>query len=207
MGGRGPLDTDNAHTHVVLRDKDDTGKDLIIARDNIAEGMRHRARELATEQLPCTWAVHANAGATLRAMGERGDIIGTLQRAMGGRQRDLAVFESGEQACPVIGRVDAKGLADELYDKGYLVIDGADGKAHYVALPPRTDLEQFPAGAVVVKGAAEVRAADKTIASLAAEGLYRTDQHLAPGVRHFAPLLDHFPGVRVLRIKDLRVNF
>ena len=29
--------------------KDDTGKDLIISRDYIAEGMRHRAAELATE--------------------------------------------------------------------------------------------------------------------------------------------------------------
>ena len=43
--------TDNPHTHVVLRGKDDTGKDLIISRDCIAEGMRHRAPELATEWL------------------------------------------------------------------------------------------------------------------------------------------------------------
>ena len=43
--------TDNPHTHVVLRGKDDTGKDLIISRDYIAEGMRHRAAELATEWL------------------------------------------------------------------------------------------------------------------------------------------------------------
>ena len=43
--------TDNPHTHVVLRGKDDTGKDLVISRDYIAEGMRHRAAELATEWL------------------------------------------------------------------------------------------------------------------------------------------------------------
>ncbi len=34
---------DNPHTHVVLRGTNDTGKDLIISRDYIAEGMRHRA--------------------------------------------------------------------------------------------------------------------------------------------------------------------
>jgi type IV secretory pathway VirD2 relaxase len=45
-------------------------------------------------------------------------------------------------------RVVAKGLADELYDKGYLIVDSTDGKAHYVALPPRTELEQYPRGAV-----------------------------------------------------------
>ena len=43
--------TDNPHTHIVLRGKDDTGKDLIISRDYISQGMRERASELATEWL------------------------------------------------------------------------------------------------------------------------------------------------------------
>jgi len=43
--------TDNPHTHVVLRGKDDTGKDLIISQDYITRGMRERAAELATEWL------------------------------------------------------------------------------------------------------------------------------------------------------------
>lgn len=242
--------TDNPHTHVVLRGKDDTGKDLIISRDYIAEGMRHRASELATEwlgprteleiqqvmqreveqerwtgldrtlqreaveglllpetlaeprlqrqrqlligrlqhlqrmglateQQPGTWAIHADAEPTLRAMGERGDIVRAMQRAMGGTPCELEMFEPGERARLVIGRVAAKGLADELYDKGYLVIDGIDGKAHYVALPAKTELEQYPVGAVVeVRGVGDVRAADRAIAVLASDGLYRTDQHL-----------------------------
>ncbi|HBO1345074.1 relaxase/mobilization nuclease domain-containing protein [Pseudomonas aeruginosa] len=247
--------TDNPHTHVVLRGKDDTGKDLIVSQDYITRGMRERAMELATEWLgprteleiqrtlareveqerwtsldrtlqreavdglvhtkrfaeprlqrqrlllvgrlqhlqrmglatetaPGTWAVHAEAESTLRAMGERGDIIRTMQRAMGGRQRELAVFQPGQEdggnGRIIVGRVVGKGLADELYDRGYLVIDGVDGKAHYVALPPRTELEQYPAGAIVeVKGSTEVRAADKNIAALASDGLYRADHHLA----------------------------
>ena len=247
--------TDNPHTHVVLRGKDDTGKDLIVSQDYITRGMRERAMELATEWLgprteleihralareveqerwtsldrtlqreavdglvhterlaeprlqrrrlllvgrlqhlqrmglatetaPGTWAVHAEAESTLRAMAERGDIIRTMQRAMGGRQRELAVFqpgqEDGENGHSIVGRVVGKGLADELYDRGYLVIDGVDGKAHYVAMPPRTELEQYPAGAIVeVKGSTEVRAADKNIAALASGGLYRADHHLA----------------------------
>jgi len=135
---------------------------------------------LATEQQPGVWAVHAEAEPTLRAMGERRDIIRTMQRAMGGAQRDLAVFQPGEDGRSVIGRVAGKGFADELYDKGYLIVDGTDGKAHYVVLPPRTELEQYPSGAVVeVKGSAAVHAADKTIAALAADGLYHADHHLA----------------------------
>ncbi|MDA8256611.1 DUF3363 domain-containing protein [Achromobacter denitrificans] len=243
--------TDNPHTHVVLRGKDDTGKDLIISQEYITRGMRERAAELATEWLgprteleiqrsmareveqerwtgldrtlqreaadglvhvehfneprlqrqrlllvgrlqrlqrmglasesqPGVWAVHADAEPTLRAMGERGDIIRTMQRAMSGQPRELAVFEPGEDGRTVIGRVAAKGLADELLDRGYLIIDGVDGKAHYVALNARDAPGNYPTGAVVeVHGSAEVRTADRNIAALASDGLYRTDHHLA----------------------------
>lgn len=244
--------TNNAHTHIVLRGHDDTGKDLIIAGDYIAHGFRHRAAELATEWLgprteleiqqtlqreveqerwtsldrtlkreagddgqihverlneprhqrqrllligrlqrlqrlgladetqPGTWAVQADAERTLRALGERGDIIRTLQRAMGGQPRELAVFEPGDEGRAVIGRVTAKGLADELRDRGYLVIDGIDGKAHYVVLNARDELANYPIGSVVeARGSAEIRAADRTIVALVSDGLYRTDHHLA----------------------------
>ncbi|WP_420177241.1 relaxase/mobilization nuclease domain-containing protein [Kerstersia gyiorum] len=244
--------TDNPHTHLIVRGRDDTGKDLIIAGDYIAHGFRHRAAELVTEWLgprteleiqqtlgreveqerwtsldrtlqreadddgrvrierfneprlqrqrllligrlqrlqrlgladevqPGTWVVHADAEKTLRALGERGDIIRTMQRAMSGQPRELAVFEPGDDGRTVIGRVVAKGLADELHDRGYLVVDGTDGKAHYVALNARDELANYPTGAVVeIRGSAEVRAADKNIATLASDGLYRTDHHLA----------------------------
>ncbi len=45
------FDTGHPHTHIVLRGKDDQGKDLIIARDYIAHGMRRRASELLTLEL------------------------------------------------------------------------------------------------------------------------------------------------------------
>ncbi|MBS0402580.1 MAG: DUF3363 domain-containing protein, partial [Proteobacteria bacterium] len=135
---------------------------------------------LADETQPGTWAVHADAEKTLRALGERDDIISTMQRAMRGEPRELAVFEPSDGGRTIIGRVAAKGLADELRDRGYLIIDGVDGKAHYVALNARDELANYPAGAVVeVRGSAEVRAADKNIAELASDCLYRTDHHLA----------------------------
>lgn len=43
--------TDNPHTHIVLRGRQPDGSDLVIARDYISNGMRNRARELATEWL------------------------------------------------------------------------------------------------------------------------------------------------------------
>ncbi|MBK7251479.1 MAG: hypothetical protein PGMFKBFP_02784 [Anaerolineales bacterium] len=271
--------TDNPHTHVVLRGKDDAGKDLIIARDYIADGMRHRASELATEWLgPRTqleiqramrrevdqerwtgldrtlqreigedgllrverfadpplarqrqvligrlqrlqrmglaterqtgvWTVHAEAESSLRAMGERGDIIRTMQRAMSGQQRELVVFQPGGDGRAIVGRVAGKGLADELHDKGYLVIDGSDGKAHYVALPPRAELEQYPTGAVVeVRGSADVRVADRNIAALAVNGVYRTDQHLALAQGQAVPGRDprELVAAHVRRLEALR---
>ena len=44
-------DTDNPHTHVVLRGRDETERDLVIAGDYIARGMRRRAAEVATAWL------------------------------------------------------------------------------------------------------------------------------------------------------------
>jgi hypothetical protein len=44
-------DTDNPHTDVVLRGKDDRGKDLIIARSYLTDGMCLRAGELSSEWL------------------------------------------------------------------------------------------------------------------------------------------------------------
>ena len=43
--------TDNPHTHLIVRGRDDTGKDLIIAGDIYRPRLRHRAAELATEWL------------------------------------------------------------------------------------------------------------------------------------------------------------
>lgn len=43
--------TGHPHTHIVIRGKDERGKDLVIAPDYIKSGLRHRARELATEIL------------------------------------------------------------------------------------------------------------------------------------------------------------
>ena len=270
--------TDNPHIHIVLRGKDGTGKDLIISRDYIAQGMRERASELATawlgprteleiqrsmqrevdqerwtgldrtlqremvdglvrldqfnaprlqrqslllmgrlqrlqrmglatEHPPGVWAIHTETQATLRAMGERGDIIRTMQRAMGGQQRDLAVFAPGEGGRILIGRVAGKGLADELYDKGYLIVDGTDGKAHYIALPPKADLTEYPSGAIVeVRSTTAPRAADQTIADLAVDGLYRADHHLtiAKAQRHSDRAPQEVVEAHVRRLESLR---
>lgn len=43
--------TDTPHTHLMVRGVDDQGRDLVISRDYIANGVRGRASEIATERL------------------------------------------------------------------------------------------------------------------------------------------------------------
>jgi hypothetical protein len=70
-------------------------------------------------------------------------------------------------------------LADELSDRSYLVIDGIDGRAHYVPLSASAKLEEYPIGGIARVSNGHDRAADRTIAALATEGIYRTNRHRA----------------------------
>ncbi len=45
------FNTGHPHTHIIIRGRDDKGGDLIIARDYISQGLRERARNLATLEL------------------------------------------------------------------------------------------------------------------------------------------------------------
>ena len=119
----------------------------------------------------------------------------------------MVIFEPTEGSSRVVGRVAAKGLADELYDRGYLVIDGIDGKAHYAGLPARAELEHYPIGAVVeARGLAEVRATDRTVAALAVEGVYRTEHHRAAAMKSRVAVRDPDEVVtaHVRRLEALR---
>jgi type IV secretory pathway VirD2 relaxase len=45
------FNTGHPHTHIVIRGRDDTGADLVIAKDYMSHGLRMRARELVTLEL------------------------------------------------------------------------------------------------------------------------------------------------------------
>jgi type IV secretory pathway VirD2 relaxase len=83
--------------------------------------------------------ISAQVERTLREMSERGDIIKTMHRALA--DHGLAEERGPEQYAThgkqiterIVGRLLAKGLAgDELGDRLHLVIDGVDGRVHYV---------------------------------------------------------------------------
>lgn len=249
------FNTGHPHTHIVLRGKDDRGKDLVIARDYMAEGMRERVAEivsldlgpksdreieerlrgeveqerltsldrelmrradedgvvapevhthdafrqtlragrlqklkrlgLAEESTPGRWQLTDGIETTLRRMGERGDIIKTLHRELttAGLARattDYAIFDAREPgAKPLIGRLAARGLSDELNDRHYAIVDGLDGRAHYVELGGGRD--DSPVGSIVqIRGReAAPREVDRTVARIAEQngGRYSAELH------------------------------
>jgi type IV secretory pathway VirD2 relaxase len=94
---------------------------------------------LADQVGPGQWAISGNAEATLRELGERGDIIKRIHRGLSERgiERAAASYvlagESLDDA--VVGRLVARGLDDELKGTAYAVVDGVDGRTHHIKLP------------------------------------------------------------------------
>lgn len=142
---------------------------------------------LAREEALARWALSGRLDRTLREMGERGDIIKTMHRAMTEQglahdPRDYVIHRSANRQPRTIGRVIGKGLAgDELTGRLHLVIDGADGRVHYAEVSEAAG-EEITVGSIVEVGRAEAppRPADHNIAELARDngGLYEPAKHL-----------------------------
>ncbi|AMY71243.1 relaxase/mobilization nuclease domain-containing protein [Frigidibacter mobilis] len=217
--------TDNPHTHIILRGRMDDGQDLVISRDYIKEGMRARAQDLVTQELgPRTdleihrnlerqveaerwtqldrqllrdagktgvvdlaphadrpqdefhtlkvgrlralevlgvadqvgqaqWVIRPEAETVLRELGERGDIIKRMHRALTERgiERGSGSYVlAGESLdVPVIGRLVERGLDDELKGTAYAVVDGVDGRSHHIRLSHLDAAGDSPPGSIV----------------------------------------------------------
>jgi type IV secretory pathway VirD2 relaxase len=141
---------------------------------------------LAHEIEPGIWTISAKLEPTLRALGERGDIIKAMNRALAerGSERGLGDYAlHGEDVQqPVIGRVISKRLTDELGDRMALIVDGVDGRTHHVVLGDKVVAEDAPIGSIVGIGrtSAGSRPSDRNIAALAADtGVYSPSEHRA----------------------------
>lgn len=141
---------------------------------------------LAKEAAPGAWTLDAGLEPVLRRMGEVGDIIRTLNRAVQEKlpQRvpgNMAIYDPArDQAPPLIGRVVERGLSDEHADRHYLIVDGTDGRVRYVDIG--IGAEPVPVNGIVRISAREVtaHAFDHTVAEVAAAngGRYSIDAHL-----------------------------
>jgi len=171
------------------------GSDSYTVRANrslmIDRAKRLERYGLADEIGTGRWTIRDDPEQTLRALGERRDIIKTTHRAL--EDHGLAE-ERGARDCithgksitePVVGRVLAKGLSgDEMSDRLHLVIDGVDGHTHYVETAEIHRLDDIQRGHIIsldpIPPKSKPRASDINILDLAAnnDGIYRPTDHL-----------------------------
>ncbi|MCB9942800.1 MAG: DUF3363 domain-containing protein [Geminicoccaceae bacterium] len=139
---------------------------------------------LASEHAPGVWELRKDMEPVLRDLGERGDIIRTMQKVLGseGSERDPMSFQihGGAPETPITGRVMDKHLSNDLGETLTIVVDGIDGRTHHIADIAPERLEDARIGSIVEIGAAEVtaRPSDRSIAAIADDGIYRPSRHL-----------------------------
>ena len=109
---------------------------------------------LAEERRAGVWSLDPKVKSKLRQLGERADTFKMMQRALkdAGIERPapgLALFESGRRHTPVLGKVVAVGLVDEITDRQYVIVDGADGRVHYAELGRLAPAEAPARGMIV----------------------------------------------------------
>ena len=119
-----------------------TGEDPELRRLMLGRAAKLERLGLAERVAPACWTLKSNIEQTLRDLGIRGDIIKTMHRAMtsAGREPNVSEFAlHGESpAVPVLGRLVARGLHDELQGSAYAIVEGVDGRTHHLRF---SDLE------------------------------------------------------------------
>jgi type IV secretory pathway VirD2 relaxase len=96
------------------------------------------ALELADQIGPGQWVISDAAEKRLRELGERGDIIKRIHRSLAERgvERGPSSYVLAGESLdePIVGRLLARGLDDELKGTAYAVVDGVDGRTHHIRL-------------------------------------------------------------------------
>src|SRR3546814_9586997 len=108
---------------------------------------------LAERTAPGCWALAPGLEPALRDLGLRGDIIKTMHRAMtaSGGEADPGSFAMHTEP-PTdagIGKRVERGLHDELTGAADAVVEGADGRAHYLKFSDLDWTGDAPSGANV----------------------------------------------------------
>ena len=169
------------------------------------------AMGLAQRNRPDSWRLSRDLEHTLRRMGEKGDIIKTIHRAMRAEDRhhiDAHRFDPSTQTKPITGRLVMTGLQDELSDRSFAILDATDGRTMHVDLGSKIDPGSLPKGALVeiAPNMALPKPSDLTIAKIAQRsgGIYSPLHH-----RHIDPsasvdyIQAHERRLEALRRRDL----
>src|SRR6266851_4819333 len=194
-----------------MRDTARQNRALLIERARKLERMG-----LATEIETGKWIVSRKAEPVLRELGERGDIIKTMHRALEreglaeDRHPSRYVLHRENATERIVGRVLDKGLGgDEMGERVRLVIDGVDGRVHHIEMDAAR-AEEVGKGMIVAAASAPPgpRAADRNIMDVAGqEGVYRPSVHLErarAAIDRIGGDPEAFVGSHVRRLEALR---
>jgi hypothetical protein len=149
---------------------------LFMARLRTLEAMQLARRERDG------WRLSPTMEETLRGMGRRGDIIRSMENAVGDRLslHHLRDFAGETAPLRLIGRVIGSGAADDAHERRFLALDGADGNQWHVEIDLKPGAMP-PQGAIVgvSRGAGSPRKSDLTIAAIAERngGVYSNELH------------------------------
>ncbi|HEY0597607.1 DUF3363 domain-containing protein, partial [Sphingopyxis sp.] len=165
---------------------------------------------LATKVGAAHWRLVPDLADSLRRMGERSDIIRTMQRAYSARGdapaiADRAIYDPlAPDARPLVGRLVERGLSDEHADRHYAIVDAVDGRSYYVEIGAGDAISPTPNGAIVEIAPREagIRTADRTITEVAAAngGRYSVDAHL----KHDPAASERFAETHIRRLDAMR---
>lgn len=200
----------------LLRDVDAEGMVNGVGRDPFDHSIRIGRLKtlerlgLATSEGGLCWRLAPDLAHTLGKMGERGDIIRTMQRALADRaaliaSADQAIYDPSAVNAPALtGRLVRRGLSDELNDRHYLIIEATDGRTHYVDIGRGEATDALGEHAIVRIAPVPVgiREADRTVVAIAAAngGRYDIDAHL----RHDPSATQAFAETHVRRLEAIR---
>jgi type IV secretory pathway VirD2 relaxase len=108
---------------------------------------------LADQIGPASWTLKAGLEQSLRELSIRADIIKTMHKALAvtGREPNVVWFalHGDAAATPVLGRLVARGLHDELKGSAYAIIEGVDGRTHHLQFSDLDMTGDAPPGAIV----------------------------------------------------------
>jgi type IV secretory pathway VirD2 relaxase len=140
---------------------------------------------LAEQVAPACWTLKPGLEPTLRDLGNRGDIIKTMHRAMtgAGREPDVAGFalHGDDPTDPVLGRLVERGLHDELKGSAFAIVEGVDGRTHHLQFADLEFTGDATPGAIVEARAYEDAQGRKRFSLATRSDLTLQQQITAPG--------------------------
>lgn len=152
------------------------------------------------------WRLKPDLQETLTRMGERGDIIRTMQRAHG-RERERQIFDAADPAQkPITGEIIASGLRDDREGRKYLIVSATDGRHWYADIAIDHPLPRDGGIVTLFPAQSDLKPSDRTIDRIARlnRGVYSSDLHLATdGPQSEGFLTAHKRRLEALRRKNI----